>query len=126
MRRWPEFRQPLFVGAIGLYGAYRLSRYAFHLPFPALVTAHLADLLAMPVFLTLALATQRCLGRYPPTWTFPDPWLLAAWAYVALVFEVLLPHFSAHAVGDWRDVIAYALGTLAFRYWLNQPVPPTS
>jgi hypothetical protein len=48
-------------------------------------------------------------------------WLLLAWAYVSVWFEVLLPHFSNQAVADPLDVVAYAVGTLAFRHWLNRP-----
>jgi hypothetical protein len=48
-------------------------------------------------------------------------WLLAAWAYVSVFFEAVLPYFSTTAVADPFDVVAYAMGTLAFRYWLNRP-----
>lgn len=122
MRRWPEFRQPLFVVAVGLYGSYQVGRHVWPGVLPPLITGQLADLTAMPVFLSLALVAQRRLGSYPLTWVFPSSWLVAAWAYVALVFEVLLPHLSTQAVGDWRDVAAYGLGTWAFRRWLNRPL----
>jgi hypothetical protein len=122
MRGWPELRQPLFLGATGLYGVYQVGRHVCLGALPALVTGQLADLTAMPVLLSLALGAQRRLGQYGGTWVLPDPWLLAAWAYVTLVFEVLLPHLATHAVGDWRDVVAYALGTWAFRRWLNHPI----
>ncbi len=39
--------------------------------------------------------------------------------------EGILPYFSARAVADPFDVVAYAVGTLAFRYWLNKPVLAT-
>ncbi|WP_052732229.1 hypothetical protein [Hymenobacter terrenus] len=121
MRRWPEFRQPLFVGAVLLYGAYQLSRWVLHVPLPLVLTSYLADLAALPVLLSLALTAQRRLGNHSPSFVFPDSWLLAAWLFVSVWFEVLLPHFSAQAVADPLDVVAYALGTLAFRRWLNRP-----
>jgi hypothetical protein len=121
MRQWPEFRRPLFVGATLLYGAYQLNRRVLHEPLPPVVTAHLADLAALPVLLTLALAAQRRLGNHSPAFVFPSSWLLAAWAFVSVWFEVLLPLFSSRAVADPLDVVAYALGTLAFRRWLNRP-----
>jgi hypothetical protein len=121
MRRVPEFRQPLFVTAALLYGLLQLNRRVLHTPLPSLLTSHLGDLLAMPVLLTLALAAQRHLGNKSPDFVFPDTWLLAAWLFVSIWFEGLLPWLSAQAVADPLDVLTYALGTLAFRHWLNLP-----
>ena len=121
MRTWPEFRQPLFAGAVFLHGLLQLNRRVLHAPLPAPLTSYLGDLLALPVLLTLALAAQRRLGSHPATFVFPDAWLLTAWLGVSVWFEALLPHFSPHAVADPFDVLAYALGTLAFRRWLNRP-----
>lgn len=117
-RYLPELRHPLFVGATGLYGLYKLTRFFHWVTLPAWVTAYLADLACMPVLLTLTLVVQRRLTRNL-AFTFPDSWLVAAWLYVAVVFELLMPHWSARYVHDPLDVIAYAIGTLAFRYWLN-------
>ncbi|WP_460607894.1 hypothetical protein [Hymenobacter terrigena] len=75
----------------------------------------------MPIILTLCLAAQRRLVTHSPAFVVPDSWLLLAWLYVSVWFEALLPHFSAKAVADPLDVAAYALGTWAFRRWLNQP-----
>ena len=69
---WPELRQPLFGGALLLYALLQLNRRALHAPVPALLTAHLADALALPVLLTLALAVQRRLGRPAPGFVYPD------------------------------------------------------
>lgn len=121
MRRWAEFRRPLFCGAMLLYGALQLNRRMLHWPLPTLLTAYLADLAALPVILTIALATQRRLERRPHTFVLPDTWLLAAWFGVSIWFEGLLPLFSAKAVGDPLDAVAYAVGVLAFRRWLNRP-----
>ncbi len=120
-RPWPEFRHPLFVVAVLLYVAYQLNRYVLHWPMPALLTSYLGDLAAMPVMLSLALAAQRRLVAKSRAFVLPDLWLLAAWAYVSVFFEAVLPYFSATAVGDPFDVVAYAVGTLAFRQWLNRP-----
>jgi hypothetical protein len=36
----------------------------------------------------------------------------------SLLFELFGPHWVARATGDWRDVIAYALGgALAWAWW---------
>ena len=121
MLRWPEFRRPLFVGAALLYGAFQLNHRVLHGPLPPLLTAYLADLAALPVLLSVALVAQRRLGNHSPAFVFPDSWLLAAWVFVSVWFEVLLPLFSSRAVADPLDAVAYALGTLAFRRWLNRP-----
>ena len=118
---WPEFRRPLFVVAALSYSLHLLNRHVLHIPLPALLTSYLADTLALPVMLSLALAAQRRLGNHPAHFVFPDTWLLAAWFFISVWFEGILPHYSPQAVADPLDVLAYALGTLAFRHWLNRP-----
>ncbi|WP_460619405.1 magnesium citrate secondary transporter [Hymenobacter ruber] len=98
-----------------------LNRCVLHVPLPALVTSYLADVLALPVMLTLALAVQRRLGNHSRHFILPDTWLLASWLFVSVWFEGILPSYSRQAVADPLDVVAYALGTLAFRQWLNRP-----
>lgn len=121
MRQWPEFRQPLFVAAAALYGAHQLNRHVLQWPLPELLTSYLADIAGMPVILSVALAAQRRLVMRSRAFVLPDSWLLAAWAYASVWFEGLWPYVSATAVADPWDVVAYGLGTLAFRYWLNRP-----
>lgn len=121
MKPWPEFRRPLFVGAAVLYAAYRLNRHVLHWPMPELLTSYLADTASMPVILSVALAAQRRLVMGSRAFILPDAWLLAAWVYVSVWFEGLLPYFSATAVADPWDVVAYGVGTAAFRQWLNRP-----
>ncbi|GAA4002035.1 hypothetical protein GCM10022408_11710 [Hymenobacter fastidiosus] len=110
----------MFVGAVLLFGGQQFLRYVLAVPGPALLTAYLGDLTSMPIILTLALFAQRRLVAHSRTFVFPDSWLLLAWLSVAAWFEVLLSVFSARAVADPFDVGAYALGTLAFRHWLNR------
>jgi len=121
MTSWPELRRPLFVGAVLLYGAHRASRYWLPWPLPAGLSSYLGDLAGMPVMLTLALAAHRRLVVRERTFVLPDAWLFWSWAAVSVWFEGLLPLFSSRAVADPFDVVAYALGTLAFRRWLNRP-----
>ncbi|WP_162550072.1 hypothetical protein [Hymenobacter nivis] len=118
----PGLRHPLLVGAAGLYGGLWLNRHWLHWPLPALVTSHLADLLALPLMLGLALAAHRWL--IDPRGTLPVAWLVGAWLGVSVWFEGLLPLWSARAVADPLDVLAYAAGTLGFHYWLNRPPGP--
>lgn len=117
-------RQPLFVASAGIYAAYQLATRAGHWVPPDWAGRWLADLLCMPVVLTVALAAQRG-GRRRPTFTLPDAWLVLAWAFVSVWFEVLAPRWvPARYTADWFDVVAYGLGTWGYRQWLNRPAPP--
>jgi hypothetical protein len=111
----------LFVGAVLVYVAFQLNRYVGHWPVPAPLSSYLGDVASMPVILSIALAAQRRLVMHSRAFVFPRSWLLAAWAYVSVWFELGLPHISAQAVADPLDVVAYAVGTLAFGRWLNRP-----
>jgi hypothetical protein len=111
-------RHPLFVGCVVLYGAYQLNHHWLHRPLPPQLTSYLRDVLCMPVMLSIALvAHQLVYGRQA---TLPASWVLAASAFVALWFEVLLPRWAPHAVADPWDVLAYAAGALIFQRWLNK------
>jgi hypothetical protein len=57
------------------------------------------------------------------TGTLPRSWVVAAWLAVSVWFEGLLPLWSVQATADSLDVLAYALGGLAFQKWLNRPLP---
>lgn len=104
-----------------LYAALYLNRHVWHYPLPAWLSSHGADLLAMPILLSFTLAVQRRLLPHFRRLVLPDSWLLGAWLAVSVWFEGILPYFSAVAVADTLDVVAYGAGTLAFRRWLNRP-----
>ena len=114
-------RHPLLVGSVLLYAALYLNRHLLHHPLPSWLSSHGADLLAMPILLSVALAAQRYLFPQFRRLVLPDSWLVGAWLAVSVWFEGILPYFSAIAVADILDVAAYGVGTLAFRRWLNQP-----
>lgn len=120
MRAWPALRQPLLIGSILLYGLLYLNRHVLHYPLPVLLSSYAADLLAMPILLSVALVLQRYLFPQFRTLVLPDSWLLGAWLSVSIWFEGILPYLSAVAVADIFDVAAYGVGTLAFRRWFNR------
>lgn len=80
------------------------------------MTSYFADVAAMLVLLTLALAAQRRLLPSARQFVLPDSWLVVTWVFISFVFEGLLPHYAAQAVADPLDVVAYAIGTWAFRH----------
>ena len=118
MRVPAVLRHPLFLGSALLAACYQLSKRWLHWPLPAGLTSYLNDVLFLPLMLGLALAAHQLV--YGRRATLPGPWVLAAWAGVALWFEGLLPLWSPHAIADPWDVAAYAVGALGFQRWLNK------
>jgi len=112
-------RHPLVVGAALVYSSCQLARRWLHWPLPPLLGAYLGDLLCLPLMLSAALALHRLL--ICRTGILPVSWVVAAWLAVSVWFEGLLPLWSAQATADPFDVVAYALGGLAFQRWLNKP-----
>ena len=116
-------RQPLFMVSALLYGGYQIATRVGHWVPPGWAGSWLADALCMPVVLTLVLAVQRAVRRQSQV-VLPNSWLVVAWGYVSVWFELLAPHWQpTRYTADWLDVLAYAAGTLAFRQWLNRPAP---
>ncbi|TGE16419.1 magnesium citrate secondary transporter [Hymenobacter elongatus] len=116
-----EFRRPAFWLPLLTYLLYQLNARFGHWPLPPLLTAYLSDLLALPVILTVAVVVQRRWVQRNPLFRLPDSWLVGAWLYVSLWFELALPLLSARHTADLLDVAAYGLGTLFFRWCLNRP-----
>jgi len=105
---------PLCGAACTLYA---LNRWALRPhTHSAFMRFHFNDLLLIPAALPLLLWLQRRLGLRTHD-APPDAGEIAlhfvVWSVVA---EIIAPHF-AHATGDWRDVLAYAIGALAAWAW---------
>jgi hypothetical protein len=75
------------------------------------------DLLLIPAALPLVLWVQRRIGvrgdDTRPRWG-EIALHLVMWSVTA---EWLMPHLTAHATGDWRDVIAYGIGGAVAGCW---------
>jgi hypothetical protein len=122
-RGWAAgLRHPLFVSAALVYSVLYVNKHWLHWPLPAGTTSYLGDFLSLPLLLSIALAAHRLLIDRADT--LPVAWVVGAWLVVAIWFEGLLPRWSAQAVADPFDVLAYALGALAFHQWLNRPPAP--
>ncbi len=119
LSHWPLLWHPLFLGSAGLFWLeWGLSRAGIYVPY---LHAYLADLLCLPVVLTLVLAFRRYVVLGQPTHCLSAGQITLAIIYCSLFFEVWMPRLSERYTGDWRDVLAYALGGLAFARWLNRP-----
>ena len=86
----------------------------------AFLQGNFNDLLLIPAALPFLLWLERRLGlrahdRPPSAWEVGAHWLI--WSIMA---EVIAPHLFTGAVGDIRDVIAYAAGALIAGCWWNR------
>lgn len=115
MNRFRYALDPLCVLACGLYV---VERWLIR-PHTAAVFWHgySTDFLLIPAALPLLLWVQRRLGLRPhdqrPAWA--EIFLpLAVWSVAA---EVVAPLLFKSAVGDWRDVLAYAVGAVLAGGW---------
>ena len=115
MKRFAYVRDPLCVAACALYVLNRWWLRA-HVG-GAFLTGYFNDLLLIPAALPVVLWLQRRLGVRPddqrPAWR-EIGLHLAVWSFAA---EVVMPHLTARATGDWHDVVAYAVGAGVAGFW---------
>jgi hypothetical protein len=115
VKRFGYWRDPLCLVACGLYVLNRawLRQHVGG----EFLTGYFNDLLLIPAALPLLLWLQRRLGvradDQRPQWR-EIGLHLAVWAFIA---EAIMPRLATHAVGDWRDVVAYSAGALASGVW---------
>lgn len=116
METFRYWKDGLFLGACL---AYLLNRFLIK-PWCSdeFLHSHFNDVLLLPCALPLMLWLHRRLGlrRHDsiPAWT---EILFHALIWSAL-FEWFGPMLSAHATGDWRDIVCYLAGGLGARfYW---------
>lgn len=115
MKRFGYARDPICLLACGLYA---INRW-FVAPRVAMPFLHqqFDDIMLIPAALPPVLWVQRRLGLRGhdafPDWT-EITWHTAAWSIAA---EVLAPLLFPRAVGDVRDVAAYAAGAIAAGAW---------
>jgi hypothetical protein len=88
---------------------------------PPILTFYLADVLALPLLLTVALWFMRRVYFRRPAFVLPLSWVISAWLAASGCFEGILPLFRPTTTADPLDVVAYAVGGVVFWRWLNQP-----
>lgn len=123
LRWWPpELRQPLFLALSALYLFSQLNRHWRFWALPAALNSHLADVLTLPLLLSITLSIMRRYYFRHPAFVLPGSWVVCTWLSVSLIFELLLPLLRPRAfTADWLDIVAYGLGGLVFWRWLNRP-----
>lgn len=122
MKRFGYAADPLCLLACGLYLLNRLWLRQ-HVG-GVFLHGYFNDLLLIPAALPWVLWLQRRLKWRPddarPRWG-EIALHVAMWSLAA---EVVAPHLFPHAIGDWRDAVAYTGGALvAGCWWQGIPIP---
>ncbi|MES2108254.1 MAG: hypothetical protein V4577_05890 [Bacteroidota bacterium] len=91
-------------------------------PLPPYINGYATDAFAIPVIANLMLCFQRVAIIKSNYYTLSVWHVAFITAYVALVFEILLPAYSKTYTGDWIDVMLYAIGGIFFYKVMNKPV----
>lgn len=123
MKRFGYLRDPLCLFACALYVLNRCWLRSH--TGGEFFTGYFNDLLLIPAALPLVLWVQRHLGvradDQPPRWR-EITLHLVVWSITA---EAIVPHLTARATGDWRDIAAYAAGALGAGCWWQNGVGVT-
>lgn len=80
---------------------------------PGILTSYVADVLSLPVVLTIILLVVRRLYK-SPQYNLSMAMIFMAFIYEVLLFEMILPRWSHRFVYDPFDIAAYATGGLLF------------
>lgn len=126
MKKWPsELRHPLFLAGTAVYLVAVMYKHggslSVHWPLPTVMRSYVADMLALPLELTMLLWFFRRFYFHRPSFVLPTSWIFSTWVVMSVWFEAILPHFDARATPDPLDVVAYAAGGVVFWRWLNHP-----
>jgi hypothetical protein len=106
-------RQSFLFILLGLY-AFHLYLKISHIAVPTWASSYVADLLCMPIFLSLS-TTILAKTQQNPHFRLSVAMLVFATCYVSLLFELLLPYyFPQRFTSDIFDVLAYVLGVFVF------------
>lgn len=114
---------PLFLLSASLYLLlFVLKKLEYRVPG---LSEYGADVLAMPVVLTLSLVGIRASKASRRNWRFTWLHILFGILYFAFLFEWLFPRIDDRTTADPWDVLAYAVGGLLFGLLMNDRVSGT-
>ncbi len=82
---------------------------------PSLLKNHLADLLFIPLWLSISLYALRLFRKELKI--LPPKAIFFLSLYGALCFEGILPLISTKFTADFKDLIAYALGGFVYHFF---------
>jgi hypothetical protein len=101
-----------FITISCIYAVLVVIKY-FQIPVNQYVRSYFADLLCLPILLSLATFFLQKM-RLDKHFQLTTKMIFFVWLYVSIVFEVILPHFSIRYTADIWDVVAYAIGAIVF------------
>ena len=79
-----------------------------------IVSDHLADLICLPIVLSICRYALIKWKFAPPTFELTPGMVLAAAIYFSVVFEGLLPMWKTNHHADFIDILAYFLGGISY------------
>jgi len=85
----------------------------------AVLSDYGADLLALPVALSITLWVIRRSKAERKDFRYPWTYILVAVLVFAVLFEWIFPSMTDRFTADWIDIIAYGLGGVFFAWKLN-------
>jgi hypothetical protein len=94
-------------------------KLGYPLPF---INGYINDAIAIPVIANLGLWFQRVVIIKSNHYVLSKWHVVFITAYVALIFEGLLPYLSKTYTADWVDVLLYIIGGAFFYRVMNEPV----
>ncbi|MFM9951771.1 MAG: hypothetical protein ACKV1O_27825 [Saprospiraceae bacterium] len=109
---------PMFLICAGLFIGHQILQKIGHISLP-LLDNHLDCLLCMPMLLTAWLLERRYLVFKNPAHRLSFVEIAGATLILVLLFEWGFPLLSPRFTSDWRDVPAYAAGSILFWKFLN-------
>lgn len=105
---------PLFTAYCLIWAVIHAGRYFGH-PIP-LLNGHLTDLLTVPAIAHLTVTVIRRFSYQKAAYRYPFSYLIFIALYAAVVFEWLMPRYSAKYTADGWDVVAYLAGAVFYYY----------
>lgn len=108
----------LHFGLYVLYKSWTLSGGAT----TSFLASYLADFLALPVLLSITIDLISVIKKGEHKLSLFQ--IIFAVLYTALFMEYFAPKWSAYAIADWLDVIAYTLGGVSF-YFAQRTIKAT-
>ncbi len=113
-------RYPLLSSLLVLYAVHLVLKFG-RVPVPMFFSHYFADLLCMPLLLSVAVLVMRWV-RADAGLHLSGAMILVATLYVSLVFECVLPLFFQRYTADVWDVLMYGVGGGLFyvfqKHWL--------
>ncbi|HEY9256884.1 hypothetical protein [Chitinophaga sp.] len=103
---------PLFLTYCLIWIVIHLCRY-LHLAVP-LLNGYLTDFIAVPAMAHVTLTFTRRFIVHNYEYTYPLYYLLFIALYTSIMFEWIMPYYSARYTGDWWDVVTYFAGSLFY------------